>query len=681
MRSLAVRPVPFALAILALVGFTSAASAQIEFLDRAQSGDITLPVVTYGLGVLDFDGDGFEDLILGGDQDEPFHLMQNVPDPMRPGGRTFVDVTAGSGLDDAEATTRAAFGFAIADYDNDGDPDIYTLGTLGLDQTFGLLYRNDGGGIFVNVTQAAGLRGTGSTPESASFHDYDHDGDLDLLLANAGMSDRSLLLYENVGGGQFVDASSRTPDLPTFGSVYAMIWSDYDLDGWADCFVVVFGNPATLLRNQSDGMGGRMFVNVANQVGFNGLGFAPMGITSGDIDGDGDIDYAVTNANAGRYYENNGNGTVSQIQPFSGIFGWGNALIDVENDGDLDYYQAGSWSGIAFDKLFENEGSGWSDVSSTLNGVSAAGRFSVQIDYNNDGLMDVITMNPDDVSFPYSIYENVSQTTNHWFKIRLRGDGTEVNRDGIGAFVRIEAGGVEQVREVNLVGSSTASTEDLRVHFGLGSTTVVDRVEVLWPRKGNLASRLEVFEGPFAADQIIELQATAAIDLCGAGTVNLTSGSVEDVLQLNGTPGDSDREVMVAEGASLTATMQLSSAGSDGRFVVHANFGAPTHSNRTIVPRSIGTMCFPVLLDMGATPDAVWNNIGRVSRIGSSQYFDGSSIVNPAPAPTNFIDLSSGDPTWLPTGTTVTFQGITRDQGSASPKMASATNAVVLRIF
>lgn len=666
---------------LAFAAVGADAVAQIEFVDRAASGDITLPSANHGLGVLDHDDDGFLDLVMGGNENQTMRLMRNVADTLRPGERTFEEVTAGSGLDDTDGLTRAAFGFAIADYDNDGDPDIYTLGTKASDQSFGLLYRNDGGGSFTNVTVAAGLRGIGSTPESASFHDYDHDGDVDLLVANASGSTRSLLLYENLGNGQFVDASSRTPDLADFSSVYAMVWSDYDSDGWADCFVVVFGNPATLLRNRSDGMGGRELVNVAGTVGFMGLGFAPMGITSGDIDGDGDIDYAVSNGSAGRYFENNGDGTVMSILPFTSIFGWGNALFDAENDGDLDYYMAGSWSTAALDKFFENQGGGsWADESSVLNGVSAPTRFSVQLDFDNDGSIDIIAMNPGDVTSPFSIYENISSTTNHWFKIALDGDGTEVNRDALGAFVRIEAGGVSQVREVNRNGTSTASTEDLRLHFGLGATTVVDRIEVLWPRKGNLGSRLEVFDGPFAADQIVNLSPTPAIALCGAGTVNLDSGSVEDVLLINGSAGDADREVIVADAAPITASMQLPSQGGGGRYVIHANFGAPVHAGRSVLPASIGATCFALLLDQGATPDAIWNNIGRVSRIGVSSYFDGSPLPNPAPAPADFLDLPSGDGVSLPIGTVVTLQGAIRDAGSISPKDASATNAVVLRV-
>ncbi len=673
------------LALMLGVGSASAGSGVnidgIEFVDRVTSGEVSFPLATFGVGVIDFDGDGYMDLILGNQGGVSMQLMHNVPDVTGPGGRNFVDVTSGSGLDDTESVERRHFGFAIADVDNDGDTDVYTLGELSSDGSIGLLYLNDGSGNFTNVSVSSGLRVTGYKPECASFHDYDHDGDVDLMIANVAGSARTLLLFENQGDGTFVDVSSKTPDLGNYQAAYGMLWSDYDQDGWADCFVCVFGSPATLLRNIPDGMGGRRFQNVAQTVNFKALGFAPMGLTSGDIDNDGDIDYAVSNGAAGRYFENQGDGTLVQITPFTAIFGWGNALLDVENDGDLDYYMAGSWAAPAFDLLFRNNGDGtWDTVSTALNGIEAASRFSAQLDFDNDGRMDILTMNPGTAAQRVSLYHNVSTTDHHWFKLDLNGDGSFVARDAIGAFVKIVAGGVEQVREVNRLGSSTASTEDLRLHFGLGANTQVDRIEVLWPRAGTLATRLDIFEGPFAADQILTLEPKTAIVRCGEGTVNLASGTIEDVLTLNGSIGGAAREVAVNAGDALSGSIQMPSQGSDGRYVIHANVGMPGFGDATPLPASIGTVCFPLLIDRGGEPDAVWNNLGRASRIGSSVYFDGTPLPSPPLAPDTWLDLPVGDLVNLPVGSVVTFQGVTRDDGSVSNRRASATNAVLLRV-
>ncbi len=483
------------------------------FVDRTAERLIDLGGATSGLGVLDYDGDGFMDVVMGNPEGQMNRLLRNVPDQARPNERTFIDTTEGSGLDDADGAARGAFGFGIADYDNDGDPDIYALGARSDDRSFGLLYRNNGNGTFTNVTIESGLRLTGYSPESCGWADYDLDGRLDLMVAHAGNSDRSVTLFRNRGDGTFEDVSVLTPALDRFSTAYAVHWSDLDADGYPDAFIIVNGNPSTLLHNKSDRTGGRRFKNAADAFGFTRLGLAPMGIVSGDMDGDGDLDYAVSNFDSGTYYRNDG-GVLERFSPFTSVFGWGNALIDVENDGDLDYYMAGSWRNPNFDRLFINDGDGdWRDASAALNGISAASRFSAHLDFNNDGLRDIITMNPNTPEQFNSVYENISTAGNHQLTVKLIGDGLLVNRDAAGAVVRLTAGGRTQVREVN-IGSSTTSTDDLRQIFGLGGSEQADRIEVTWPRRGTLASRTEVYDGPFAADRQIELSPTGGFRSC-----------------------------------------------------------------------------------------------------------------------------------------------------------------------
>ncbi|MCG3130970.1 MAG: hypothetical protein FLDDKLPJ_01745 [Phycisphaerae bacterium] len=473
------------------------------FVDRVALGDLPLPDATLGLGVIDFDNDGWMDLLFGNPAGQSIRLLRNVEDPDLEGGRLFMEVTAGSGLDDAESVERFAFGFSVFDYDNDGDSDVYSLGYTRDPATHGLLYRNNGDGTFSNVTMEAGLRGAGYSPQSSGAADFDHDGDVDLMVANAG-GGRSILLYRNNGDGTFADVSDLTPDLGAFNAVYTVLWSDFDGDGWEDAFPLVYGRPATLLRNVSDERGGRRFINVAEDVGFTGLGFAPMGLVAGDVDNDGDIDYFASNGNRGRYYRNDGGALVS-YDPFRSIFGWGNALLDADNDGDLDYYMAGSWGSPAFDKLFENLGDGtWDDISGNLNGILAASRFALQVDADNDGRVDIVTMNPGTAEQRLSFYRNLSPSAGHYVAVQLRGDGTFVSRDAVGAKVRLVAGRTTQVRE-KYIGSSTASTDDPRLHFGVGAHETVERIEVVWPRVGTLASRTEVFQGPFAVDQVVTL--------------------------------------------------------------------------------------------------------------------------------------------------------------------------------
>ncbi|MCH8852295.1 MAG: VCBS repeat-containing protein [Planctomycetes bacterium] len=495
------------------------------FIDRGASGEIDLGNLRGGIAVIDFDGDGFPDLIVGDNQDLANRLFHNQPEPGQPGQRTFVDVTAGSGLDDADGTSRSAAGVVVADYDNDGDTDIFMIGFHHDSNSHGLLYRNDGG-VFTNVSIDAGVRRTGYAPSSASWNDYDLDGFVDLLICSWQGSINNFLLYHNNGDGTFSEVTDLLPAIPEFRTAYSHLWMDYDQDGYADCFVLVDIGPSVLFKNIDDGQGGRTFINVASDVGYTNLGNGPMGIAAGDYDGDGDLDIGLSNTSAGRYYENIG-GSFVQVFPFSSIWGWGVSWIDVENDGDLDFYMCGSYTngggGANFDRLFRNfGGGGFDDVSPALNGLSASSMHSVQIDFNNDGLQDLITINPGVPGEFISVYENRSTTNNHWIKIRLRGTSSGINGDAIGAVVRVTAGGVTQIREV-MSGSSLTATEDLRAHFGLGDAAEVDQIEVIWPRQGSMASRTDVYTGPFPANQIMTLEPVAtgcaSSDFDGDGSV------------------------------------------------------------------------------------------------------------------------------------------------------------------
>jgi len=166
---------------------------------------------------------------------------------------------------------------------------------------------------------------------------------------------------------------------------------------------------------------------------------------------------------------------------------------------------------------------------------------------------------------------------------------------------------------------------------------------------------------------------------CRAGAVGAGAGRITDVLFVNDSALDADRFVEVDEGESIVAGMLPAPAGGD-RYVVHANAGFPDPSSVRPLPFDVGLGCFPFLLGDGAAPSAIWNNVGREGRVGSSRDFAGEPITDPDPAPAIFLHLASGDPMHLPSGTTVTFQGILRDADAFGPKGASATNAVTVRI-
>ncbi len=172
----------------------------------------------------------------------------------------------------------------------------------------------------------------------------------------------------------------------------------------------------------------------------------------------------------------------------------------------------------------------------------------------------------------------------------------------------------------------------------------------------------------------------AYVTPCRTGVVGAGVGAPEAVLFFNGVVSDIDRFIEIDEGDAIIGTI-FDAPGGGSRYVIHANEGLPTPSTLTPLPAQVGLGCFPFLTTEGAAPLAVWNNIGREGKLGSSRGFDGQPIPDPPLAPTIFLVLHEGDPVNLPVGTTVTFQGVILDGDSPSPRNVSTTNAITLRIL
>jgi hypothetical protein len=176
----------------------------------------------------------------------------------------------------------------------------------------------------------------------------------------------------------------------------------------------------------------------------------------------------------------------------------------------------------------------------------------------------------------------------------------------------------------------------------------------------------------------------ASVDVsfaCKIGAIDLAAGGPVDVLFVNGSAGDANRRVSAPEGESLWFVILQPPQPANGKFLVTANFGVPDVNSVRTLPAQVGPYCFPLLLNDGATSDAIWNNIGKVNKVGASRYFDGTSIPDPGRAPAVFVYLPYGDVANLPAGTTLTVQGVIFDAGAASPKGGSSTNAVILEIL
>jgi len=472
-----------------------------------------------GVALLDYDNDGWLDIYLlngstlaalkGKEPPPRAMLLHNNHDG------TFTDVTDKAGV----ANERWGFGVAVGDYDNDGWPDIY-VANFGKSR----LYHNNHNGTFTNVAEKAGvaLDGWYAGP---SWGDYDHDGRLDLFVPGyakfdpdnpqscnfqgtkvscgpMGLAGEPDHLFHNNGDGTFTDVSVKAGVSDPKGYYgFASTFVDVDEDGWVDLLVANDSRPNYFYRNRHDGT----FEDASYLSGFalteDGRVMASMGIAVGDYNRDGKVDFYISNF-ADDYnvlFRNEGNGVFSEVTYQAGLvestipfLGWGTGFLDFDNDGLLDLFVANGHVFPIIDK--QNWGTTWAQrpqLFRNLDGVKfqevppAPGSGLAAVipargaafgDLFNDGNIDVVINNLD--SAP-TLLRNVVKNGNHWVTLKLIG-GPKSPRDAIGAKVFLTAGGARQRADV-FSGGSYGSNSDPRVHFGLGSTTKVDKVEIYWP--------------------------------------------------------------------------------------------------------------------------------------------------------------------------------------------------------
>jgi hypothetical protein len=458
-----------------------AAFAQLSPFVDASTGP--LPDAGRGHAVAwgDYDGDGDEDLFITNTAGGQNRLFRND------GGGNFSDVTPAP-----LAVIATSNGAAWADYDNDGDVDLY-VGCWGASDR---LYRNDGGGNFTDVTSAPLNESTYTN--AVSWVDYDNDGNVDICITCAAPYPSRL--YHNDGGGTF--SLVYVWPFSDANSTSGVTWGDYDNDGDQDCYLLNYGGSSAnhLARND----GGGSFTDVAS---------GPLAdINNGqgaewvDYDNDGDMDLYFTNfAGANKLCRNDGGGVFTDAT--SGGLGstgqnTGLAWGDYDNDGDLDLYVV-EWGGP--NKLFRNDGGGtFTDATAGTLGDSRNGMGTAWADYDGDGDIDLYLVN-EYTGQSNVMFRNQVGAGNNWLHIKLV--GTVSNRSGIGARVRVVAGSLAQIREIS-GGMGFYSQNSLTAEFGLGSQTDADTVQVFWP------SGLDTTLTAITANQVITIFETSTY-VCG----------------------------------------------------------------------------------------------------------------------------------------------------------------------
>jgi hypothetical protein len=499
------------------------------------------------VAVGDYDNDGYEDLfITDSEEGQPNHLFRNNHDG------TFTDVAQEAGVaggNDASNIVSDALWF---DYDNDGLLDLLVA-------RFGtpILYHNEGHGRFRDVTAGSGLNKFGNTIAVITF-DYDNDGYLDLLFGNyfqpanlLDLKDPHVLpnnldgatngggvtLWHNMGNGTFEDVTLKAGLGKVTGWTLDVGHGDFNNDGLQDIYLACDFGTDHMFLNNGDGTFREVTEKATGWDTKKG-----MNVDVADYNNDGWLDIYVTNIyddymkECAMLWQNMGDGTFTDVSQEVGVcdtgWGWAAKFGDFDNDGWQDLFvvnglrSAGpenyltillpmitkpgvdfsdvnswpdignrSWSGFQKKRLFHNLGDGTFREIGADAGVDndRDGRGIGVIDLDNDGLLDLVQTNADQSPI---VYHNVSQNTGNWIELKLI--GTKSNRDGIGARVKVQAGGLTQIRELD-GGNGYAGESSRRIHFGIGSAPKIDRLQIHWP-----SGRLEQLDVPINRISYVE---------------------------------------------------------------------------------------------------------------------------------------------------------------------------------
>jgi hypothetical protein len=507
-----------------LVDVTASSGVRFHHNSGAYGGKLLPETLGGGCAFLDYDRDGWQDILLVNGRDWPEHNRERSTLKLYRNNRngTFSDVTSSAGLD----IEMYGMGVAIGDYDNDGFPDIL-ITCVGQNR----LFRNTGRGTFVDVTKSSGLGGRQAMSTSALWFDFDRDGRLDLFVCNyvkwspehdvfcsldgkhksyctpEAYRGETCWLFHNRGNGTFEDVTASSGIFDSSSKSLGMAMLDYDHDGWPDLLVTNDTQPNKLYRNQRNGTFKDVAVDAGIAFSAEGRARAGMGVDVADFDNSGNAGVAITNFDnemTGLYRLSDGGNYVDVALP-SGVglaskdkLGFGCVFLDADLDGALDLAVVNGHiddtvrnvSGVGYaqpPQLFLNSGKGtFFDVAAEIGGGFSqpkVGRGLAYGDFDRDGDLDLlITTN----NGPAYLYRNDQTAGNRSIRIRLV--GTKSNRDAIGAVVKIfhaTSNGMSNAAssQSRLVkgGSSYLSQSELPVTFGLGKRDKIDRLVIEWP--------------------------------------------------------------------------------------------------------------------------------------------------------------------------------------------------------
>jgi len=499
-----------------LVDVTDHAGVHFHHNSGAYGGKLLPETLGSGCAFLDYDGDGWQDILLINGMDWPGHKRERSTLRLYRNNRngTFSDVTRNAGLD----VEMYGMGVAVGDYNNDGYPDVL-ITCVGQNR----LFRNTGKGTFIDATKSSGLGGRQAFSTSALWFDFDRDGLLDLFVCNyvkwspehdvfcsldgnhksyctpEAYRGETCWLFRNRGNGTFEDVSATSGIFDSSSKSLGVAMLDYDRDGWPDLLVANDTQPNKLYHNQRNGTFKDVAVDAGIAFSAEGKARAGMGVDVADFENSGSSGVAITNFDNEMIglYRASGGANYTDVATQSGVglaskdkLGFGCVFLDADLDGALDLAVVNGHiddtvrnvRNVGYaqpPQLFLNSGKGtFHDVAAEIgDGFSQpkVGRGLAYGDFDRDGDLDLLmTTNHG----PAHLYRNDQLAGNRSIRIRLV--GTKSNRDAIGAAVRIFHGGSSQSRPVK-GGSSYLSQSELPVTFGLGKRDRVDRVVIQWP--------------------------------------------------------------------------------------------------------------------------------------------------------------------------------------------------------